>query len=142
MGKLAGGFIDVYLLEKSRVTYQQTNERGYHIFYQLLEEGPVPGLREMCLLSDDIYDYFFPSQVNGEEKHCTLLTPVPGLFFLQIRKVSAQSPTLGLAHALSCPCSLHAVDKCMLYMQLCSPTLLFLLAIYILIAEQRCSHSL
>ena len=62
MGKLAGGFIDVYLLEKSRVSYQQDNERGYHIFYQLLEDGPVPGLKDLCLLSDDIYDYFFPSQ--------------------------------------------------------------------------------
>ncbi|QQP57772.1 Myosin heavy chain 1, partial [Caligus rogercresseyi] len=62
LGKLAGGFIDVYLLEKSRVTYQQDNERGYHIFYQLFEDGPVDGLKEMCLLSDDIYDYFFPSQ--------------------------------------------------------------------------------
>ena len=63
MGKLAGGFIDVYLLEKSRVTYQQDNERGYHIFFQLVEEGPVPGLKDLCLLSDDIYDYFFVSQV-------------------------------------------------------------------------------
>merc|ERR1712158_133287 len=62
MGKLAGGFIDVYLLEKSRVTYQQDNERGYHIFFQLMEEGPVPGLKDLCLLSDDIYDYFFASQ--------------------------------------------------------------------------------
>ena len=62
MGKLAGGFIDVYLLEKSRVTYQQDNERGYHIFFQLMEDGPVPGLKELCLLSDDVYDYFFISQ--------------------------------------------------------------------------------
>ena len=64
LGKLAGGFIDVYLLEKSRVTYQQDNERGYHIFFQLMEEGPVPGLKDLCLLSDDIYDYFFASQVS------------------------------------------------------------------------------
>jgi len=62
MGKLAGGFIDVYLLEKSRVTYQQSNERGYHIFFQLLEVGPVDDLQGMCELSTDPYDYFFISQ--------------------------------------------------------------------------------
>merc|ERR1711970_137486 len=62
MGKLAGGFIDVYLLEKSRVTYQQPNERCYHIFFQLVEEGIVEGLQETCCLSTDPYDYFFVSQ--------------------------------------------------------------------------------
>merc|ERR1711887_85575 len=62
MGKLAGGFIDVYLLEKSRVTYQQPNERCYHIFFQLVEEGVVDDLQEMCCLSTDPYDYFFVSQ--------------------------------------------------------------------------------
>ena len=62
MGKLAGGFIDVYLLEKSRVTYQQPNERGYHIFFQLVEEGPVPNLQEIINFSTDPYDYFFMSQ--------------------------------------------------------------------------------
>jgi len=62
MGKLAGGFIDVYLLEKSRVTYQQPNERCYHIFFQLIEEGVVDGLQELVLMSTDPYDYFFFSQ--------------------------------------------------------------------------------
>merc|ERR1712212_930624 len=62
MGKLAGGFIDVYLLEKSRVTYQQPNERCYHIFFQLIEPGVVDGLQELCCMSTDPYDYFFCSQ--------------------------------------------------------------------------------
>jgi myosin heavy chain 6/7 len=62
MGKLAGGFIDVYLLEKSRVTYQQPNERAYHIFFQLIEEGVVDNLQELVCMSTDPYDYFFFSQ--------------------------------------------------------------------------------
>jgi len=62
MGKLAGGFIDVYLLEKSRVTYQQPNERCYHIFFQLIEPGVVDGLQDLVLMSTDPYDYFFFSQ--------------------------------------------------------------------------------
>ena len=34
--KLAGSKCDVYLLEKNRVTYHDSEERTYHIFYQLL----------------------------------------------------------------------------------------------------------
>ena len=41
-----------------RVTYQQPNERCYHIFFQLIEPGIVDGLQELVLMSTDPYDYF------------------------------------------------------------------------------------
>ncbi|CAH0715839.1 unnamed protein product, partial [Brenthis ino] len=60
-GKLAGADIETYLLEKARVISQQALERSYHIFYQMMS-GSVPGLKDMCLLSNDVYDYFIVSQ--------------------------------------------------------------------------------
>ena len=64
-GKLAGCDIVSYLLEKSRITEQQEVERSYHIFYQLIQpygDGIGTGLRAMCHLSNDIYDYTYVSQ--------------------------------------------------------------------------------
>ncbi|XP_038110360.1 myosin heavy chain, muscle isoform X4 [Culex quinquefasciatus] len=60
-GKLGGADIETYLLEKARVISQQTLERSYHIFYQMMS-GSVKGLKEMCFLSNDIYDYYNVSQ--------------------------------------------------------------------------------
>ncbi|KAL6426876.1 hypothetical protein ACFW04_009267 [Cataglyphis niger] len=60
-GKLAGADIETYLLEKARVISQQSLERSYHIFYQMMS-GSVKGLKEMCYLSDNIYDYYNVSQ--------------------------------------------------------------------------------
>merc|ERR1712228_507902 len=65
-GKLAGCDIVSYLLEKSRITWEQEVERSYHIFYQLLQpygDGICPGgLRAKCFLSNDVYDYIYVSQ--------------------------------------------------------------------------------
>ncbi|XP_044596089.1 myosin heavy chain, muscle isoform X6 [Cotesia glomerata] len=73
-GKLAGADIETYLLEKARVISQQTLERSYHIFYQMMS-GSVKGLKEMCFLSNNIYDYYnvaqgkitIPNVDDGEE---------------------------------------------------------------------------
>ncbi|XP_018304655.1 myosin heavy chain, muscle isoform X23 [Mycetomoellerius zeteki] len=60
-GKLAGADIETYLLEKARVISQQTLERSYHIFYQMMS-GSVKGLKDICLLSNNIYEYVNVSQ--------------------------------------------------------------------------------
>merc|ERR1712198_85257 len=60
-GKLSGADMVVYLLEKSRLTYQQPLERCYHAFYNIMS-GYVTDLKEKCLLSDNILDYWYVSQ--------------------------------------------------------------------------------
>ncbi|CAB4060976.1 MYH6_7 [Lepeophtheirus salmonis] len=66
-GKLSGADMEVYLLEKSRITFQQPLERSYHIFYNLMSDA-IPNLKKMCLLSNNIKDYHYVSQgkVNVE----------------------------------------------------------------------------
>ncbi|KAL0978602.1 hypothetical protein UPYG_G00172780 [Umbra pygmaea] len=60
-GKLASADIDMYLLEKSRVIFQQPGERSYHIYYQIMSQKK-PELLEMLLVSTNPYDYHFCSQ--------------------------------------------------------------------------------
>merc|ERR1712079_450420 len=60
-GKLSGADMVVYLLEKSRLTYQQPLERCYHAFYNMMSDA-VPDLKEKCLLSNEILDYWYVSQ--------------------------------------------------------------------------------
>lgn len=62
-GKMAGGDIEHYLLEKSRVIKQAPGERCYHIFYQIMSEA-VKGLRDKLHLSKSVRDYHFVSQAE------------------------------------------------------------------------------
>ncbi|CAJ0927489.1 unnamed protein product [Ranitomeya imitator] len=60
-GKLASADIETYLLEKSRVTFQLSAERSYHIFYQILTNHK-PEIVEMLLVTTNPYDYPWISQ--------------------------------------------------------------------------------
>ncbi|XP_037540504.1 myosin-7B-like [Nematolebias whitei] len=60
-GKLASADVDIYLLEKSRVVFQQPGERSYHIYYQILSNHK-PELQDMLLVTTNPYDYHFCSQ--------------------------------------------------------------------------------
>jgi len=60
-GRLAGGDIEHYLLEKSRVVFQAPGHRCYHIFYQIMS-GAISGLKEKLKLGNDVKYYKFISQ--------------------------------------------------------------------------------
>ena len=53
---MASGDVDTYLLEKSRVIFQQATERSYHIFYQICSMGK-PEINEMVLIGSDPREY-------------------------------------------------------------------------------------
>ena len=62
-GHLIGGFIRTYLLEKIRLTSQQTNERCFHIFYQVGKGGSAEDKARWEITS--INDFHFAKQGNA-----------------------------------------------------------------------------
>ncbi|KAJ7987585.1 hypothetical protein DPEC_G00328000 [Dallia pectoralis] len=65
-GDPIGGHINNYLLEKSRVIFQQEGERSFHSFYQLVKGGPEALLRSLHVSKDPTtYNYI---RVGGQVK--------------------------------------------------------------------------
>jgi len=63
-GQIAGAYIDWYLLEKSRVVHINSNERNYHVFYQLLR-GADKALKKSLLLENaEIEDFEYTRHGN------------------------------------------------------------------------------
>ncbi len=56
-----GARIRTYLLERSRIVFQPSTERNYHIFYQLCAGAPVKERKDLGLDSD-IAKFFYLKQ--------------------------------------------------------------------------------
>uniref|UniRef100_A0A673B467 Myosin, heavy chain b n=1 Tax=Sphaeramia orbicularis TaxID=375764 RepID=A0A673B467_9TELE len=103
-GKLASADIETYLLEKSRVTFQLSAERSYHIFYQLMT-GHKPELLEALLITTNPYDYPMISQgeitvksINDVEEFIATDTAIDILGFTAEEKIAIYKLTGAVMH--------------------------------------------
>ncbi|XP_008284573.1 myosin-4-like [Stegastes partitus] len=103
-GKLASADIETYLLEKSRVTFQLSAERSYHIFYQLMT-GHKPELIEALLITTNPFDYHMVSQgeitvksINDVEEFIATDTAIDILGFTAEEKASMYKLTGAVMH--------------------------------------------
>uniref|UniRef100_A0A8C5BZI4 Myosin IXA n=1 Tax=Gadus morhua TaxID=8049 RepID=A0A8C5BZI4_GADMO len=56
-GTVRGAYVEKYLLEKSRLVYQEHNERNYHVFYYLLAGASEEERKTFHLLQPEEYHY-------------------------------------------------------------------------------------
>jgi myosin protein heavy chain len=63
-GQIAGAYIDWYLLEKSRVVRLNSNERNYHVFYQLLRGADSKMKQDFHLNNKEIEDFDYTKDGN------------------------------------------------------------------------------
>lgn len=79
--ELSGAHIDWYLLEKSRVIRQDSQERNYHVFYQLLKGAPDAMLKKLMLFNATLNDFEYlkhglttsVDNINDKEEFANLL---------------------------------------------------------------------
>ncbi|KAM9296215.1 myosin-13-like, partial [Gastrophryne carolinensis] len=103
-GKLSSADIETYLLEKSRVTFQLSAERSYHIFYQIMS-NKKPELIDQLLITTNPYDFPFISQgeitvasINDEEELMATDSAIDILGFNPDEKIGIYKLTGAVMH--------------------------------------------
>lgn len=67
LGKIVGGNITSYLLEKSRIVFQADGERNYHIFYQLCTYASMDPEFNKDLQLQDASQYYYTNPNDNED---------------------------------------------------------------------------
>ncbi|NP_001410713.1 unconventional myosin-IXAb [Danio rerio] len=68
-GTVRGAYVEKYLLEKSRLVYQEHNERNYHVFYYLLAGASEDERRSFHLLRPEEYHYLNQITKSVHKQH-------------------------------------------------------------------------
>ncbi|XP_028304974.1 unconventional myosin-IXa-like isoform X2 [Gouania willdenowi] len=68
-GTVRGAYVEKYLLEKSRLVYQEHNERNYHVFYYLLAGTSEEERKTFHLLKPEEYHYLNQMTKKSHKLH-------------------------------------------------------------------------
>ncbi|XP_059192007.1 unconventional myosin-IXa-like [Centropristis striata] len=68
-GTVRGAYVEKYLLEKSRLVYQEHNERNYHVFYYLLAGASEEERKSFHLLQPEEYHYLNQMTKKSHKLH-------------------------------------------------------------------------
>ncbi|XP_029313509.1 unconventional myosin-IXAa isoform X2 [Cottoperca gobio] len=68
-GTVRGAYVEKYLLEKSRLVYQEHNERNYHVFYYLLAGASEEDRKSFHLMKPEEYHYLSQMPKSTHQLH-------------------------------------------------------------------------